>query len=265
MQPEITVLIPARNGAAFIADAIQSVIDQTFQRWTLTIIDDASTDQTAAIVRRYASDTRITLEENPVRLGLANNWNKCLATVRTKYFMVLCQDDLLYSQQAFEKAFGILEADAGIPAIYCDLMFVDAGSRPFVHRSFHRNGLVDSNKLARKSILQTRNAFGVALLLRSCAGMTYDPELELTVDVDFSVANAKGRPVYHIPEPLIAFRYHGKNQTSVLLGTVVREMTYIARKYGIPLRQRDQITMRVAALATNLARQAVLFYGARGR
>jgi len=265
VRTEITVLIPARNGAAFIADAIESVVDQSFPRWRLVISDDASTDATLGIIRRYLSDTRIQLIENSVNAGLAGNWNRCLDQVTTKYFIMVCQDDLLYSTQALQKAYEIMEAQPRVPAVYCDLMLVGANRNPLLARGFHRSGLVDSSKLGRRSILQTRNAFGVALLFRSEAaqGLRYDPRLALAIDVDFSIATAKRQPIYHIPERLIGYRYHGRNQTGVLLERLVQEMTHIAGKHGIPLRPWHRALMTVSGYTTNLARQAVLWYGAR--
>lgn len=266
MQAKITILIPARNGEAFIADAIESVLRQSAERWRLVISDDASTDATLDVVRRYLTDPRIELIENPVNAGLAGNWNRCIERVLTEYFMVLCQDDLLYSSHALEKSCQILDAQPLVPAVYSDLMLVDARRRPLLTRSFGRSGLVDSVKLARRSILQTRNAFGVAVLFRSEAarGICYDASLALAIDVDFSIATAKWRPIYHVPEALIGYRYHGRNQTGLLLGNLIGEMTHIAGKYGIQLRPWHRVLMTVSGYATNLARHAVLWYGARG-
>lgn len=265
MEAEISVLIPARNGASYIAEAIESVVQQSFERWRLIISDDASTDATVEVVRRYLTDPRVELIENSVNAGLAGNWNQCLRRVGTKYFMVLCQDDLLYSPRALETAYEILTSHPGVPAVYCDFMLVDCLQKPMLRRSFHRSGLVDSVRLARLSILQTRNVFGVALLFRSEAaqGVSYDPELALTVDVDFSISTAQGRPIYHVSEALLGYRYHGRNETGLLLGRLIREMLYIAKKHGVPLRPWHRALMNASGYATNLARRAVLLYGSR--
>lgn len=60
--PEISVLLPVRNGAEFIDDAITSICSQTFSDWELLIIDDGSTDRTSEICERRADeDSRIRL------------------------------------------------------------------------------------------------------------------------------------------------------------------------------------------------------------
>lgn len=56
--PKVSVIIPAYNGADFLGEAIQSVLDQTYQNSEIVIVDDASTDGTAAVVRQF-DDPRI--------------------------------------------------------------------------------------------------------------------------------------------------------------------------------------------------------------
>lgn len=51
--PQISILMPAFNGAPFIAQAIESIISQSFPDWELIICDDGSTDDTAEIVRFF--------------------------------------------------------------------------------------------------------------------------------------------------------------------------------------------------------------------
>jgi teichuronic acid biosynthesis glycosyltransferase TuaG len=57
-QPLISVIMPAHNTERFIGAAIESVLAQTYENWELLVIDDASTDGTGQVVRRF-SDTRI--------------------------------------------------------------------------------------------------------------------------------------------------------------------------------------------------------------
>lgn len=265
MQDGVTVAIPAHNGQAFIADAIESVLAQSFAGWRLVVCDDASTDGTREVVRRYAGDPRIELIESATNLGMAGNWNRALEQVRSPYFTILCQDDLLYRPDALEAGLRVLREHPEIPAVFCDLAFVNGAGRPLMLRRFRRTGAVDSKRLARLSVLQTRNAFGVALLFRTAAaqGARYDPALALTIDVDFAIAVSRGGPVFHLPEPLIGYRYHGRNQTGVLLGGLTREMAHIAGKNGMRLGPHHRFAMRAFGFATNLGRRAVLWWAQR--
>ena len=91
----ITIAIPLYNGADFVAETIESVLNQSYGDFEIIISDDGSTDASLEIVRRY-SDSRIHLDEHD-HLGIAANWNRCLSLARGKYMKLLPQDDLLYS------------------------------------------------------------------------------------------------------------------------------------------------------------------------
>ena len=67
-KPIVTVAIPVFNGENEIADAIQSVLNQTFADFELVIIDDCSSDQTLSVARSF-SDYRIRVIENEANLG----------------------------------------------------------------------------------------------------------------------------------------------------------------------------------------------------
>ena len=61
----VSVIMPAYNAAAYIEEAIRSVMAQTYSAWRLLVLDDGSTDDTVEIVQRLAQqDSRITLLRN---------------------------------------------------------------------------------------------------------------------------------------------------------------------------------------------------------
>ena len=58
--PLVSIIMPAYNASAYIAEAIQSVLDQAWTNWELIIVDDGSTDDTLQIAQRFATkDNRI--------------------------------------------------------------------------------------------------------------------------------------------------------------------------------------------------------------
>ena len=73
--PRVSVCIPAYNGAAYIGEAISSVLSQTFIDFELIVVDDSSTDGTERVVKEHR-DSRIRYVRNPRRLGLVRNWNR---------------------------------------------------------------------------------------------------------------------------------------------------------------------------------------------
>ena len=73
-RPAVTVLMAVYNAERFLADAITSILKQTFSDFELLIIDDGSTDQTADVVRQF-SDSRIQFMLAGQRLGLPGALN----------------------------------------------------------------------------------------------------------------------------------------------------------------------------------------------
>ena len=92
MQPLISVNLPTFNRARFIAQAIDSVLRQTFADWELNIVDNCSTDGTWEIVNSY-KDPRIRTFRNEENKGMVFSWNRAVELSRGQYVCFLADDD----------------------------------------------------------------------------------------------------------------------------------------------------------------------------
>lgn len=91
--PRVTVLMPVYNGEAFLHEAIDSILNQTFQDFEFLIINDGSTDSTEAIIQSY-TDPRIRYEKNPQNLRLIATLNKGIDLARGEYIARMDADDI---------------------------------------------------------------------------------------------------------------------------------------------------------------------------
>ena len=92
--PRVSVLVPCFNAAEFLADALSSVAEQTETDFECIVVDDASTDATVDIARRFASmDSRFRLVELPENCGAASARNVGLAEASGHWVGVLDADD----------------------------------------------------------------------------------------------------------------------------------------------------------------------------
>ncbi len=118
VQPLVSICIPTYNGAAFIGEAIESALAQTYPNIEVIISDDGSTDQTIAIAQSFTSttsvDLRIILHRN---YGLSQNWNFCISQAKGKYIKFLFQDDLL-APECIEKMVKVAETHPNIGMIF---------------------------------------------------------------------------------------------------------------------------------------------------
>jgi len=91
--PKITVLMPLFNGERYVREALESILGQTFTDFELLIIDDGSTDSSAAIVASY-DDRRIRLVANDENLGISATLNRGLDLARGEYIARMDSDDV---------------------------------------------------------------------------------------------------------------------------------------------------------------------------
>lgn len=89
----VSVIMPSWNTSNFIAESIQSVIDQTYENWELIIVDDCSTDNTDEVVAKF-TDKRIRYFKNEKNSGAALSRNRALRKARGEWIAFLDSDDL---------------------------------------------------------------------------------------------------------------------------------------------------------------------------
>jgi GT2 family glycosyltransferase len=93
MTPFVTVLVAAYNGEDFLGEAIESVLAQSFADYELLIVDDASTDASAAVVGAF-QDARVRLVRNERNVGQVASLNRGLREARGEVVVRLDQDDM---------------------------------------------------------------------------------------------------------------------------------------------------------------------------
>lgn len=92
--PLVTVITPVFNGEAFLDAALTSALGQDYPNYELIVIDDCSTNGSAAIVARHAGDPRVRVLAMPQNSGVAASRNRALEVARGQYICFHDQDDL---------------------------------------------------------------------------------------------------------------------------------------------------------------------------
>ncbi|HEX7766861.1 MAG TPA: glycosyltransferase [Nitrospira sp.] len=110
--PLITVAMSVHNGEKTIRAAIRSILWQTCTDWELVLVNDASTDSTAHILRQF-HDPRIRVVDEPQQKGLAVRLNHCVTLARGRYVARMDADDIAYPER-FERQAQYLKAHPDI-------------------------------------------------------------------------------------------------------------------------------------------------------
>ncbi|WP_270209144.1 MULTISPECIES: sugar transferase [Dorea] len=105
----VSIIMPSYNTASFIKETIQSVLNQTYSKWELIIVDDCSTDNTDEVLE-YIKDSRIRYFKNDKNLGAAVSRNKALREARGQWIAYLDSDDL-WMPEKLEKQICFMESN----------------------------------------------------------------------------------------------------------------------------------------------------------
>jgi len=99
-EPLVSIITPSYNSAYYIEATISSVLEQSYQNWEMIIINDASTDNSLNIIKKYISiDSRIKLHRNVKNIGVAKSRNKGMEICTGDYIALLDSDDIWFSQK----------------------------------------------------------------------------------------------------------------------------------------------------------------------
>ncbi|MCH9609786.1 MAG: hypothetical protein S4CHLAM45_01780 [Chlamydiales bacterium] len=127
MDPILSVIIPNYNMSSLLNVALQSVFSQTFTRYEIILIDDASTDCSVSQIRKHAKNhPQIRLYENEKNLGAVQSVNRGIKEAQGRYIYFLAADDKILEETFFEKMINHLEQYPNYPMCTTDHgMFLD--------------------------------------------------------------------------------------------------------------------------------------------
>ncbi len=105
----VSIIMPSWNTAKFIGASIQCVLDQTYQKWELLIVDDCSTDETDKIVASF-KDERIKYFKNEQNSGAALTRNRAMREAQGEWIAFLDSDDL-WMPEKLEKQLAFMNSN----------------------------------------------------------------------------------------------------------------------------------------------------------
>jgi glycosyltransferase involved in cell wall biosynthesis len=230
-RPLVTVLTPVHNGEAYIAECIESVLAQTYDHWEYVISDNASTDRSAEIARRYAArDPRIRVHSTQRLLHVIASENEAFRQVSPEsvYCKMIHADDWLFPD-CLRQMVDLAEAHptVGVVGAYrLDGTRVDLDGLPYP------STVVPGRELCRAMLLGGPRVFGSpsAIMFRSefvrRQPMFFD-ETDFHADVAACYRVLQDSDFGFIHQVLTFTRTHPGEQS----GTASRLKTYIAGRF----------------------------------
>lgn len=128
--PTLTIGLPVRNGEVYLAQALESLLGQSFGDFRVVVSDNCSTDGTADICRALAArDRRILYSRTAANIGAGPNFNRVFSLCTSPFFKWMAHDDLL-APTFLERCLATLRGDPGVVLAHAALALVDEAGRP---------------------------------------------------------------------------------------------------------------------------------------
>jgi glycosyltransferase involved in cell wall biosynthesis len=243
--PRISVVIPCYNHAGVLPEAVLSVIAQHYDDWEIIIVDDGSSDDSAAVAERLIATYRarpIALMRQP-NSGPGRSRNAGIERARGEYILTLDADDMLAPEMLARTA-AVLDASPNVGFVYTDVRRFGAEanilhSSPFSRDRLRFDAMMMPETLFRRAAWEQVGGFFEAREFR------YE-------DWDFwlSIA-AAGWGGHHIAEPLVFYRRNAEG--SRLTGGQLRDLELRAELF---LRHRELYEPPVIAWAERVCSPA---------
>ena len=127
-RPALTIGLPVYNAAPWLEEALRSIFAQSFGDWELLVVDDGSSDASAAIARQVR-DPRVRVFADGQHRGLAARLNQIAARARAPYVARMDADDMMHPQR-LRLQMEFLEAHSEVDGVGCGLAILDRRGRP---------------------------------------------------------------------------------------------------------------------------------------
>lgn len=237
--PALSVAMSVYNGERFLADAIESVLAQSFAAFEFLILDDGSDDGSLAIAQEYAArDPRIRVLARPNR-GLVASLNELLAEARAPIVARMDADDLSMPGR-FARQMAFLEAnpDHGVVGSWSrdidehgQLWRVGGRDHPETHAAFLDNVRHGGPLLCHPAVMYRRE------LVRAVGG--YHRAFRHCEDLDLWLRLASVTRIANLPERLLCYRHYAgqvskKYATEQQVGAAIAYEAWRARDLGRP-------------------------------
>ena len=205
-RPKVTVVMPVYNGERFLAQAIESILSQTFPDFEFIIVNDDSVDKSKDIILSY-NDKRIKLIDNTNHTNLVNALNRGILAARGMYIARMDCDDVSLSKR-LERQVSCLDDNKDIGVLGCGVIVIDAEGVPRRRVKFPEQHeaiwweLLFNSPFAHPSVMMRGD------LVRSVGGYR---EIAHAEDYDLWLRIRNRARLHNLKDVLLLLRKHDQN------------------------------------------------------
>ncbi len=237
---KVDIVLATYNGEKYLAQQLDSIVEQNYSDWRLLISDDGSSDKTLSIIEKYCkADERILLVNKNRQGGVVKNFSKALEFVTSDYIMFSDQDDYWLPNKITHLKHILDEQEkssGNIPLlVFSDLIIVDKNLKILKSSFFIDTNLNPSHNFDTRFLLWLSTVYGCTVMFNKSLYDVATPFISTVIMHDqwFAlIASLKGQVLYS-KEGLIYYRQHNNNVVGA------KKRSFISKLYGSFIRLKE--------------------------
>lgn len=213
----VSVVMPSYNNGKYLKESIESVLNQTYERLELIIVDDCSSDESRAILTRYAeNDQRVRYIFHKQNKGYAATLHDGVRETSGEFITTQDSDDI-WNMHRLEKILEIFKTKKEVSIIHHDADIIDTQGN-LIKRSYcSANDLSNEERSGNpfNLLLRENFVFGCVVMRKKCLNICGFPDTRLDYAMDWYYwIKLSGEFVfYYLPESLVYYRIHERNMS----------------------------------------------------
>lgn len=229
----VSIVMPAYNAEKYIGEAIESVLNQTYSNYELIIVDDASKDQTANIVKKLVVKTdNIRFYQNEKNKGVSYTRNFAISKAYGDWIAFLDSDDKWHKEK-LEKQIRFLHKEINAKLVFTGSAFINEKNKKYdyvltVPEKIVFKELLKQNVISCSSVLVNKECFQKIKMMNDSMHEDFAVWLQILNEIQYA---------YGINEPLLLYRLSKKSKSSNKCKAAI--MTYRVYSYiGLNIYQK---------------------------
>jgi glycosyltransferase involved in cell wall biosynthesis len=255
---DVSIIIPTFNRPTYLRNAIDSILNQTFQDFELIVVDDASTAETLDVIRSFHDD-RIKYFHHETRKGGAAARNTGIVNSKCEYIAFLDDDDEWFPDKLAKQMDLLLASPPAVGCVYTGYVIQDSLTGKI-------NGQMIPQKRGDLSKdLRISNCIGgtsTALIRKKCLEKVglFDETLPSFQDYDLWIRLSEWFQFDYVREPLLRYRVHQK-KIWTNLDALSEGIKIMVRKHGASRPLRKYLSVRSLGLGVRYCHEGKLSKG----
>lgn len=211
-KPLVSICIPTYNAEKTVVSTVRSILNQTYQNLEILVVDNASTDDTLALLQQFR-DPRIEIYKNAKNIGAEKNWSKCIELANGEYIAIYHADDL-YRPEMIGKQVHAFMNNEKIGAVFSMANYINIQSEVIGVHKFPANFKIKNAYyfieifnfiLENQNFLLSPSAMVKSEIYKKLSPFNYEM-FRTSADLDMWFRILKNYPIAILDEKLMDYR-----------------------------------------------------------